>query len=65
MPATSDAFDSHLADWDAYLATPWARARYDVVASVLDETLARSGPMASSGFGRCWAKRCNPQVRHR
>lgn len=44
MPADPDVFDNHLAAWDAYLATPWARARYDVVAHVLDETLAQLGP---------------------
>ncbi|MDQ4037752.1 MAG: methyltransferase domain-containing protein [Actinomycetota bacterium] len=44
MPADPDVFDNHLADWDAYLATPWAQARYDVVAHMLDETLARMGP---------------------
>ena len=44
VPADPDVFDNHLAAWDAYLATPWARARYDVVAHVLDETLAQLGP---------------------
>jgi len=44
VPADSDVFDSHLAAWDEYLATPWARIRYDVVAHVLDETIAGLGP---------------------
>jgi len=44
VPANPDVFDSHLADWDAYLKTPWAHVRYDVVAAVLDETLAQLGP---------------------
>ena len=44
MPADANVFDSHLDAWDAYLATPWAHARYDVVSHVLDETLARLGP---------------------
>ncbi len=43
MPADPEVFDSHLASWDAYLATPWARARYDVVAHILDQTLASVG----------------------
>ncbi len=44
MPADSEVFDSHLAAWDEYLTTPWARIRYDVVAQVLDETIAGFGP---------------------
>ncbi|MDQ3476082.1 MAG: methyltransferase domain-containing protein [Actinomycetota bacterium] len=40
MPADSEVFDSHLEAWDEYLTTPWARIRYDVVAHVLDETIA-------------------------
>lgn len=44
MPADANVFDSHLDAWDAYLATPWARARYDVVGHVLDETLAGLAP---------------------
>lgn len=43
MPTDANHFDSHLDSWDAYLATPWAHARYDVVARVLDETLATLG----------------------
>lgn len=53
MPANPAAFDSHLPAWDAYLTTPWARVRYDVVADVLDETLAQlgSGPLRVLDLG--------------
>lgn len=44
MPADRDVFDNHLAGWDDYLATPWARVRYDVVGRVLDQTLSALGP---------------------
>lgn len=44
VPADSEVFDSHLAAWDEYLMTPWARVRYDVVARVLDGAIAGLGP---------------------
>jgi len=50
VAASPDVFDSHLAEWDTYLKTPWARVRYDVVATVLDETLAQLGPARCM----CW-----------
>jgi len=44
-PATDTApFDAHLEQWAAYLRTPWARVRYDVVADVLDRRIAELGP---------------------
>jgi len=43
VPTDPSVFDNHLDSWEAYLATPWARVRYDVVGRILDETLAGLG----------------------
>lgn len=44
MPADGPAFDRRIPAWESYLATPWARVRYDVVATVLDRLIAELGP---------------------